>query len=155
MFSGVALALSELPLDLVERHDLGRRLHDRGGEREVQFLFREAERLLPVWHEGRLRLVPWGNRRGESRFLPCTGWTWQTTIESGGWADRAPAPVVIPATLGLDRGVWFRIRQGVRGVLVADEKGLEHVYVICEPASHYYQVMTRNLWMPVLIDERI
>ena len=155
MFSGVALALSELPLELIARHDLERCAHDRGGEREVQFLFREAERLLPVWHEGQLRLLRWGNRRGESRYLPCTGWTWQATVESGGWADRDAAAVVVPATMGLDRGVWYRIRQGVRGLLVADEQGVERVYVICEPASHYYQVMTRGLWMPVLVDERI
>jgi hypothetical protein len=30
------------------------------------------------------------------------------------------------------------------------------VYVVCEPASHYYQIMTRrSRWMPVLIGERI
>jgi len=29
------------------------------------------------------------------------------------------------------------------------------VYLICEPASHYYQVMTRSASMPVLIDQRI
>jgi hypothetical protein len=28
-------------------------------------------------------------------------------------------------------------------------------YMLCEPASHYYQVMTRSPRMPVLIDERI
>jgi hypothetical protein len=39
----------------------------------VQFLFRDHTPLLPVWHEGRLLLVRWGNRRGESRRLPCTG----------------------------------------------------------------------------------
>jgi hypothetical protein len=41
--------LSELPSELIARHALGRRIHDRGGEREVQFLFADAERLLPVW----------------------------------------------------------------------------------------------------------
>jgi hypothetical protein len=155
MFSGIALACGDLPLELIERHGLGRRLHDRGGERELRFLFADAERLLPVWHEGRLLLARWGNHRGESRFLPCTGRTWHTTVASGAWADRAPAEVIIPATLGLDRGVWFGIRQGVRGLLVADEKGLLRVYPLVEPASHYYAVMTRSDWMPVLIDERI
>jgi hypothetical protein len=29
------------------------------------------------------------------------------------------------------------------------------VYVICEPASHYYAIMTRSAWMPVLVGERI
>jgi hypothetical protein len=39
--------------------------------------------------------------------------------------------------------------------LVPDEQGIAVAYVICEPASHYYQIMTRSDRMPVLIDERI
>lgn len=153
MFSGIALACSELPLEMVEEQS--RRMHERGGEQELQFLFRDRERCLPIWHEGRLLIVPWGNRRGQSRFLPCTGWTWQETVHSGRWSDQNAALVDVPATMGLDSGVWFRIRQGIRAVLVVDEHGLPHVYLICEPASHYYHVMTRSEWMPVLIEERI
>jgi hypothetical protein len=47
------------------------------------------------------------------------------------------------------------VRQGPRGVLVQDERGEARVYVVCEPASHSYAVMTRSAWMPVLIGERI
>ncbi len=156
MFAGIALALSELPMELIGRHGLERRIHDRGGEREVQFLFADAQRLLPVWRNGQLQVLRWGNHRGESRHLPCTAWTQLGTIESGGWGERAVEPVVIPATMGLDKGVWYRIRQGIRGLVVHDERNCPHVYVICELSSHYYQVMTRgSLWMPVLIDERI
>jgi hypothetical protein len=56
--------------------------------------------------------------------------------------------------LGFDRGVWYVIRQGIRGLLVPDERGKAVVYMICEPSTHYYQVMTRNSRMPVLIEER-
>ena len=155
MFSGVALALSELPADLIAQHGLQRRVCARGGEPEVQFLLRDAERVLPVWLDGQLQILRWGNRRGQSRILPCTAWTWLATLEEGGWGDRAPVPVVIPATMGLDHGVWFRIREGVRGLSVRDEEGRPTVYVLCEPASHYYQIMTRSAGMPVLIGERI
>jgi hypothetical protein len=156
MFAGVALALSELPVELIERHGLGRRIHDRGGEREVQFLFADAERLLPVWRNGQLQVLHWGNRRGESRHLPCTAWTQRDTIESGGWGERTIEPVIIPATMGVDKGVWYRIRQGIRGLVVHDERGCPRVYVICEPSSHYYEIMTRgSCWMPALIDEFI
>jgi hypothetical protein len=34
------------------------------------------------------------------------------------------------------------------------EAGLDVVYMLCEPASHYFQVMTRSHRMPVLVDER-
>jgi len=156
MFAGVALAISELPVDLIERHNLARRICERGGEREVQFLFAEAERLLPVWRNGQLQILRWGNQRGESRHLPCTAWTQLATLESGGWGESVVEPVVIPATMGRDRGVWYRIQQGIRGLVVHDERNCPHVYVLCEPSSHYYQIMTRgSRWMPSLIDERI
>jgi hypothetical protein len=70
MCVGIALAWSELPTELIERHGLERRAHERGGEREVQFLYRDRHPCLPVWREGQLQIVRWGNRRGESRFLP-------------------------------------------------------------------------------------
>jgi hypothetical protein len=155
MLTGVALALSELPVELVARHGLKRRVHERGGEAEVRFLFADRQRLLPVWLDGQLLVVSWGNRRGESKSLPQTGWTRQTSIESGAWGEQELHTVVIPATLGLDRGVWYCIRQGVRGVVVHDEASRPRVYVVCEPASHYYRTMTRSDWMPILVGERI
>jgi hypothetical protein len=154
MFGGIALSGSALPLEMLEQEELRRRVHERGGEREVQFLFRDHTPLLPVWHEGRLLLVRWGNRRGESRRLPYTGWTWLSTVEGGYWTGYGAELVDVPATLGLEDGVWFQIRQGVRAVLVRDEAKTARVYLICEPASYYYRVMTRSQWMPVLIGER-
>ena len=53
MFAGVALALSELPAELVERHGLRARVHDRGGEPELRFLLHDPERVLPVLLDGR------------------------------------------------------------------------------------------------------
>src|SRR5262249_14765177 len=155
MPTGIALAYSELPLELIERHGLANRVYDRGGEQEVRFLWRQQERLLPVWHEGQLHIVRWGCRRNESKVLPCTVWTRQASIEEGPRAAREAEPVDIPATLGYEGGVWYKIRQGIRGVLVHDEQGEPVAYLICEPASHYYEVMTRSRRMPVLLGERI
>ena len=155
MCVGIALAWSEMPTELIGRHGLERRVHERGGEREVRFLYRDRRPRLPVWRDGQLQIVRWGNARGESRFLPRTGWTWLSTIQEGYWRNLDPIPVDIPATVGLERGVWFRVRQGIRGLLVPDERGNAVAYMICEPASHYYKVMTRSDRMPVLIEERI
>jgi hypothetical protein len=154
MLTGVALALSELPLHLVE-HRLSSRVVERGGEREVQFLFHAPERLLPVWVNGPLELARWGCRRAESRSLPATGWARLATFEAGGWRPWRPVEAVIPATLGLDRGVWYRIRQGVRAVVVWDEHGLLRAYPLVEPTTHYYHIMTRSEWMPCLLGEMI
>lgn len=155
MCMGIALPKSEFSRERVERDRLELRLHDRGGESEYRFLYRERNPRLPVWHEGRLQLAHWGNRDGGSRRLPSTGWTWLATVEEGGWRNAEAAPVDIPAALALERGVWFTVQQGIRGLLVRDENAVQRVYMICEPASHYYRVMTRSSRMPVLIEERI
>ena len=153
--TGIALALSELPTAVLDAQDLHRRVHDRGGEAEVRFLWRHRPCVLPVWHEGQLVIARWGCRRGESKVLPVTGWAWTATLEAGGFALWEPEPVEIPATFGLDRGIWYGIREGVRGVLVKDEAGVAVVYVLCQPATRYYEVMTRSDRMPVLIGETI
>ncbi len=155
MCQGIAVAYSEFPLDLIEQYRLDKRIHDRGGEREVRFLYRDARPALPVWYDGQLRLVRWGSRRGQTVALPATGYTWLATVEAGGWAAVGGVEVLIPATLGLENGVWYRIRQGIRGVLVEDESGRPCVYLMVEPASHYYRTMTKSTRMPVLVGERI
>jgi hypothetical protein len=37
--------------------------------------------------------------------------------------------------------------------LVRDPRGEPVVFMVCEPATRYYRVMTRAGWMPVLADE--
>jgi hypothetical protein len=156
MCTGIALSWSSVPRDIIGRHGLDRRVHEqRGGEREIQFHFRDRVPRLPIWRDGRLQIVRWGNGRGQSRFLPRTGWTWLETVQQGGWRHCDPIPVDIPATLGYERGIWYAVRQGMRGLLVPDERGAAVVYMICEPASHYYRIMTGSTRMPVLIDEQI
>ena len=77
------------------------------------------------------------------------------TVEEGRWAELGPEMVVVPAAMAVDNGVWFRVWQGVRGLAVCAAAGAARVYVLCEPASHYYKVMTRSEWMPCLVGERI
>jgi hypothetical protein len=155
MCAGIALAWSELPTELIGRHRLDRRAHERGGEKELRFLFDDRDPRLPVRRDGQFQIVRWGNQRGQSHVLPRTGWTWQEAVERGEWLNLGAVPVEIPATLGMERGVWYRIRGGLRGLVVPDENGVAVAYVICEPASHYYRVMTRSDRMPVIIGERI
>src|SRR5262249_19350764 len=103
MFAGVSVALGELPVELIERHGLRRCVHDRGGEPELRFLLADAERVLPVWLDGQLQIVRWGNRRGQSRGLPCTAWTWLATVEAGAWAALGGEPVVLCELQGRGR----------------------------------------------------
>ncbi|ADV61899.1 hypothetical protein Isop_1313 [Isosphaera pallida ATCC 43644] len=134
---------------------LAARRHDRGGEAEYRFDAWDRCPKLPILRDGHLTLARWGNLRGQSRHLPRTAWTWLRTVEQGSWRHLDPLEVVIPATLAFERGVWYRVRQGIRGLLVPDERGWAVCYMICQPSSHYYYVMTRSAHMPVLIGETI
>jgi len=63
-------------------------------------------------------------------------------------------PAEIPVTFAQDNGVWYHVRQGGMGLLCPDERGAAVAYVVIEPASHYYRMMTRSERMAVLIGER-
>jgi hypothetical protein len=43
---------------------------------------------------------------------------------------------------------------GIRGLLVQDEEGRPVVYMICEPSTHYFRIMTGCDRMPALVDQR-
>jgi len=154
MCTGIALALSELPIATLERHSLESRIFKRGGEPEVRFFFSDASRHLPVWHEGRLQIITWGSHRSESRFLPSGGWMTLPALKSNAFGELPVASIEIPATMGFEKGIWFRIRQGIHGILVKNERKQHIAYMLCEKSSHYFQVMTRSARMPMLIDER-
>ncbi|AGA24969.1 hypothetical protein Sinac_0545 [Singulisphaera acidiphila DSM 18658] len=156
MCLGIAIAGSELPTELIGRYGLDRHFYMRSERPEYRFLFRDRRPQLPIWRDGRLQIVRWGNSEGQSQFLPRTCWTWRKTIEQGGWHDSGAILVDIPASFGLERrGVWYLIERGIRGLLVPDERGRAVVYMICQPSSHYYQVMTNSPQMPVFIDQQI
>jgi hypothetical protein len=155
MCVAIALAYSELPVSLIAEFGLEDRVHERGGEKEVRFYWQASPALLPVWCHGRLQIVRWGNKDRAERKLPPTGWTWKETVESGRWTELEPEPVVVPATFGFMNGVWFKVKQGMRGLLVRDRTGNPVVFLLSEPATRYYQVMTRADWMPVLVGEVI
>lgn len=156
MCLGIALAGSDVPTEMNGRPELARRLHARGDRPEYRFFYRDGRPRLPIIRGGALELARWGNGRGWSRALPNTGWTWLETVKGGGWNGLASEIVEIPATYALERrGVWYLVETGIRGLLVFDERGMAVCYVICEPSSHYYRVMTGSERMPVLIGQRI
>jgi len=155
MCTGIALPIDDLPEELVRRQRRRLVLRTPGDSHELRFLYRDPRPELPAWHGSQLGIYPWGNRGGGQSSLPRTGWCRLETLEDGLWRSWNPEAVEIPAALGLERGVWFLIAEGIRGILVRDEHGCPHVYMLTQPASHYYQIMTRNPRMPVLLGEQI
>jgi hypothetical protein len=51
--------------------------------------------------------------------------------------------------------VWFRVRQGIQGLVVPDRFGELTAFMMVERATRYFQVMCRSEWMPCLLDEVI
>jgi hypothetical protein len=153
---GIALVEDDVPTDSVGRFHLDGHRHTRGGRPEFRFFFRDQRPRLPVYRDGQLSFARWGNGRGQSRFLPRSGWTWLATVKEGGWRNLDAREVEVPVSYGYDgRGVWFHVQRGLRGLLVPDERGYAVAYLICEPPSHYYKNMTGSTRMPLLIGQTI
>jgi hypothetical protein len=154
MCTGIAIAVSELPVELVRRHRLLERVYARAGVEEFQFHWWQVPTLLPVRREGKLELLPWGSklRRGP---LPYGGWVSLEHVESGLFANAHPEEVVIPANLGHQKGTWFLVVEGIKGVVV-EARGGPVVYMLTEPASTYYRNMTeQSPIMPLFVNQVI
>ncbi|MCA9067564.1 MAG: hypothetical protein KDA84_01490 [Planctomycetaceae bacterium] len=153
MFQGISLSFRSLPESLWKAiPNLENRLHRRSehAEPEIWFLVRDRVPLLPVLWDGQMQLVRWG-RPGpnQSRIWQCP----REDLEKGKWSAWEPEPVQIPADFARDNGVWFDVREGLQGVVIQGKAGPE-VYVLTQPASHYYEVMCSHAeCMPCLIGQ--
>lgn len=154
MCKGISVLKARLRQELFYRYELEQRIVERGGQQELHFMYPDPVVQLPVIHDGQTVIYEWGNRSGKGK-LPRTGWCRLDSVEAGKWRWLNPQPVEIPANFGLEKGVWFHIEQGIRGVLVHDEQSQPRVYMLTQDASHYYATMTRHERMPVLIEQEI
>ena len=155
MCLAIALPIDELPEEVVQMHERRIYLRQPAGTREIRFYFRDPQPMIPAWVDSQLIILPWGNRTKTSR-LPLTGWCRQEDLESGLWQHLQPVQVEIPATLGLEKNVWYLVPEGrLRSILVRDERRQPHVYMITQTASHYYEIMTRSNRMPVFVGRQM
>jgi hypothetical protein len=117
MCTAISLSVSELPVELVRRHRLTERIYNREGREEFRFHWYQVPTLLPVLLDGRIEILLWGSklRRGP---LPYGGWIALADIAAGVIACAAPEEVVIPANLGQQKGTWFVINEGIKGVVI-------------------------------------
>jgi len=155
MCAGIALAVSELPVELVRRHRLAERVYARAeGREEFRFLWWQVPTLLPVLRDGALELLPWGSKLRRSP-LPYGGWVSREHLAAGLFAHADPRPVVIPANFGYQKGTWFLVVEGIRGVVI-ESRGGPVVYMLTEPASNYYRNMTeQSPTMPLFVNQVI
>lgn len=155
MCKGISILKSRLRQELFEQYELEQRVTQRGGQEELHFMFTDPVVQLPVMCDGQMMICEWGNRGNKESRLPRTGWCRTESLETGKWRWLSPEPVEIPAEFGLEKGVWFQIIRGIRGVLVEDEHQEPHVYMVTKAASHYFATMTKHDRMPSLIDQEI
>jgi hypothetical protein len=156
MCSGIALAVTELPADVADDPHLVGRLYEREGRKEMRFLCWQSPRILPVQWNGRLHILPWGNRMRMRGKLPASGWITREELDSGVFAHVQAEDAVIPCHLGLHRGTWFLILEGIRGIVAKAAEGNPVAYMLMEPSSNYYRNMTeQEKLMPVLVDQVI
>ena len=157
MCLGISVSWRELPEELIERYALGDQIITResASDREIRFLYRDPRPMLPAWLDNQLDVYIWGNRDDKQSRLPRTGWCRSESLAAGRWRHLRPRRVVIPASFGLAKGVWFHITEGMQGILVDDERGRGHVYMLTQPATRYYEVMTNDSRMPVLVGKGI
>ncbi len=147
---GVSLLRSEIPELLIAQQNLQNRITRRSDRAvdEVRFLWHVRCALLPVWYQNELSLFEWGNKNRKNR-LPCGAHLMQEELQNGCWKNCQR--VEVPANFGLANHVWFHVVGGFQGVLLYDHRGNAHVYLLTQPASHYYEVMTRSKRMPLFI----
>ncbi len=122
---------------------------ENGAVKEIQFLYRTSRRLLPVYIDSQLRILEWGNQSGRGP-LPMPGWCHKEWLEAGHWQGLRPEPAIIVAAMALELGVWYQVKQGIECVVVHN-----HAYLVTEPSTHYYRIMTRSNRMPVLVGQTI
>ena len=157
MCKGISILKARLKQELFEQYELAQRITTRGADsqQELHFMYTDPVVQLPVIDGGEIVIHEWGNRGNKESKLPRTGWCRTESLKAGKWRWLSPEKVVIPADFGLEKGVWFTIEQGLEGVVVHDEQERPHVYMLTQPASHYYQTMTRHDRMPILIGQEI
>ena len=149
MCTCIALPIHEIPLTMIRQHRLEDRIvqRDNGTGREIQFRYTHLRRLLPVLIDDQLRILEWGCRNGP---LPKNGWCHREWLEAGLWQELRPQPAIILAELALDHGRWFHVDEGIQCLVVRN-----HAYMLTEPSTHYYRVMTRADRMPVFVGQTI
>jgi hypothetical protein len=155
----ISILKQRIAAELYEQYQLETRASHRNQDAAEEVLFdfadRKHEPRLPVIVAGRMYICLWGNRGDKGSRVPKTGWCRQESLDAGKWQWLKPEPVVIPATFGLEKGIWFPIREGVEGVFVRDEANRPRVYMLTQAASTYYSNMTKHDRMPILVGETI
>ena len=151
----ISIERSELPEVEIESRNLHRLIRKRAGDREeLWFVQRERMSILPVWHDGQLKIYPWGSKYRSDR-VPLGGQCVKRDLDLGSWSHLEPEPVEILATFACCNGFWYDVPQAIRGVLVRDARRRPRVYLLTTASTSYYRNLTRSSVEPVFVGPQI
>lgn len=114
---------------------------------EAQIFFWSIRPVLPAETAGAVHLFDWGNR-DKNIDLPKTGWARIESLEAGRWNYLNPVEVIIPASRGYEKKIWFNTPDKLKGVIV-EKDGNQRIYMITKPADQDYINLTGHDRMPV------
>lgn len=149
MCGGISFSLSEVSEDELLEYFTPEEVERFKKSGLVRSFFWNRRPMLPVKENpnDRTKLYDWGNR-DKNVDLPVTGWAKEESLKAGKWLWLKPQPVFIPANEGFEKGVWFKINQGLKGIKV--EKGdQKRVYMLTRKATQQYLTKTRHDRMPI------
>ena len=153
MLKAIALARHILPVEMIKDHQLETRTIDRGGEKEIRFVWYTRERVMPCWVDDQLQLVTWGCRRKEPSpsSVPLTQAVRLESLQSGALEPWHPKVALVPASAILvGRGVWISMQEaGMLQAVVLLDGEKPRIYLLMVEADHYWHVMTGDTWMPL------
>jgi len=118
---------------------------------EIRMNVNNPQAVLPIEHNGENQLIEWGNKKHPK--LPRTGFCKKESLDAGKWKWLNPKPIKILAAFGRTNGVWYQVREGIQGILIYDDLNTPHCFMVTQPATHYFKVMTGNERMPALINQ--
>ena len=138
--------------ELIEKYELDKKSmkHADSKETEYKFQFQDKKPLLPIITDT-IHICEWGNRDNKISSLPHTGWCRAESLTAGKWDWLSPTMVRIPASHGLEKGVWFPIKNGIQGVLVYDKDHSEHIYMLTQSSDEAYRTLTQHDRMPAFV----
>lgn len=153
------IAVRNIPKHIINRYGLAEALAMRDAmemeQAEVRFAYRDRQPRLPIISDDGFSIVEWGNRDNKLSRLPRTGWCRLDSFEAGKWKWLQPKQVQIPAYYGREKTYWFRILRGIEGLLVKDEQGVPHCYMLTADASEDFAAKSGHERMPVLVGQVI
>ncbi|PIZ99207.1 MAG: hypothetical protein COX77_02195 [Candidatus Komeilibacteria bacterium CG_4_10_14_0_2_um_filter_37_10] len=143
MCGGIGFTIQEISDQELAQFYTSEEIESFRKKQEATSFFWSAHPILPIKQDDKTILRPWGNR-DKSVKLPLTGWAQEESVTAGRWQYLKPQRVKILAERGCEKKKWFKVNNGLAGILIQDR-----VYMLTREASDQYFKLTGHPRMPI------